>query len=40
MPACEKCWEQASAVAARSGLSVIEAYYELLKQNEGKDGHD
>jgi len=35
MAACEKCWEEASGIAALRGTTTTDEYYRILK--EGRD---
>ena len=35
MAACEKCWEEASNIAALRGATTTDEYYRILK--EGRD---
>ena len=40
MPACEKCWEEAAAIAYRTGQMTADVYHQLLRDNDGKEGHE
>lgn len=40
MTACEKCWGEAFTASRMGPESQVEAYHRLLKENEGKPGHE
>jgi len=37
---CDKCWDEAFTKMHLFGGSQMEHYVNLLKENEGKPGHD